>query len=153
MWCHRGAWLPLILMLQSCKFLKVILEAQAIQICSIDILRLTIDDFLKFGSYVWSSMAYGNFFYKINHKVQDFHHSDLATKIDIKHWHLHSNRNNFRPHPCSHSIARVWDDGCWRMHGNLLLAATDHQRQAAHRQSIMLRSLQVRAMHKQHLSL
>ena len=73
----HGAWLPLILMLQSCKFLKVILEAQATQICSMDILRLTID-FLKFGPYVWSSMVYGNFFYKINHKVQDFHRSDLG---------------------------------------------------------------------------
>ena len=38
------------------------------------------------------------------------------------------------------------------MHGNLLLAATDHQWQAAHRQSITFRSLQVRAMHKQRIN-
>ena len=38
-----GAWLPLNLMLQSCKFYEVILEAQVTQICSMDILRLTID--------------------------------------------------------------------------------------------------------------
>ena len=42
----QGVWLPLILMLQSCKFFKVILEAQVTQICSMDILRLTID-FIK----------------------------------------------------------------------------------------------------------
>ena len=35
----QGVWLPLILMLQSCKFFKVILEAQVTQICSMDILR------------------------------------------------------------------------------------------------------------------
>ena len=87
----QGAWLPLILMLQSCKFLKVILEAQVTQICSMDILRLTID-FIKMSK-VWSlcmefygawqllAMHQGpNFghFYKINHKVQDFHLSDLG---------------------------------------------------------------------------
>ena len=48
----QGAWLPLILMLQSCKFLKIILEAQVTQICSMDILRLTID-FIKMSK-VWS---------------------------------------------------------------------------------------------------
>ena len=48
----QGVWLPLILMLQSCKFFKVILEAQVTQICSMDILRLTID-FIKMSK-VWS---------------------------------------------------------------------------------------------------
>ena len=47
-----GVWFPLILMLQSCKFLKLILEAQVIQLCSMDILRLTID-FRKMYK-VWS---------------------------------------------------------------------------------------------------
>ena len=47
----QGVWLPLILMLQSCKFFKVILEAQVTQICSMDILRLTID-FIKMSK-VW----------------------------------------------------------------------------------------------------
>ena len=47
----QGVWLPLILMLQSCKFFKVILEAQITQICSMDILRLTID-FIKMSK-VW----------------------------------------------------------------------------------------------------
>ena len=49
-----GVWLPLILMLQSCKIFKVILEAQVTQICSMDILRLTID-FIKMSK-VWSFM-------------------------------------------------------------------------------------------------
>ena len=48
----QGAWLSLILMLQSCKFFKVILEVQVTQICSMDILRLTID-FIKMSK-VWS---------------------------------------------------------------------------------------------------
>ena len=42
----QGVWLSLILMLQSCNFFKVILEAQVTRICSMDILRLTID-FIK----------------------------------------------------------------------------------------------------------
>ena len=82
----QGVWLPLILMLQSCKLLKVILEAQVTQICSMDILRLTID-FIKMSK-GWSlctefygawqllamrhSTPYFGHFYKINHKVQDF---------------------------------------------------------------------------------
>ena len=33
----QGVWPPLILMLLSCKYLKIILEAQLTQICSIDI--------------------------------------------------------------------------------------------------------------------
>ena len=46
----KGAWLPLIFMLQSCEFLKVILEAQVIQIYSMDILNVTIDSLvLKYG--------------------------------------------------------------------------------------------------------
>jgi len=48
----QGVWLHLILMLQSCKFFKVILEAQVTQICRMDILRLTID-FIKMSK-VWS---------------------------------------------------------------------------------------------------
>ena len=48
----QGVWLPLILMLQSCKLFKVILEAQVTQICTMDILRLTID-FIKMSE-VWS---------------------------------------------------------------------------------------------------
>ena len=48
----QGAWLSLVLMLQSCKFFKVILEVQVTQICSMDILRLTID-FIKMSK-VWS---------------------------------------------------------------------------------------------------
>ena len=48
------------------------------------------------------------------------------------------------------SVTRSGDDWRCRMHGNLLLAATDHQRQAAHRMSIMLS--QVRAMHKRHIN-
>ena len=48
----QGVWLPLILMLQSCNFFKVILEAQVTQICNMDILRLAID-FLKMCK-VWS---------------------------------------------------------------------------------------------------
>ena len=52
-----GVWLPLILMLQSCKFFTVILEAQVTQICSMDILRLTIDFIRMFK--VWSLCIYG----------------------------------------------------------------------------------------------
>ena len=48
----QGVWLPLILMLQSCKFFKVILEAQVTQICSMDILRLTIDFYKNVQSLV-----------------------------------------------------------------------------------------------------
>ena len=45
----QGVWLPL---LQSCNFFKVILEAQVAQMCSMDILRLTIG-FIKMSK-VWS---------------------------------------------------------------------------------------------------
>ena len=92
----QGAWPPLILMVQSCEFLKVILEAQVTQICSMDILNLTID-FIKMSN-VWSlcmefcvawqllAMRHRTpylstklwTFYKINHKVQDLHLSDLG---------------------------------------------------------------------------
>ena len=54
-------------------------------------------------------------------------------------------------------VAWSWDDWSWSTHGNLLRACyTDHRRQVAHRQykfqsQWWLRSLQVRAMHKQHL--
>ena len=52
----QGVWLPLILILQSCEFVKAILEAQVTQICSVDILSL-IPSILIFDPCVWSSMG------------------------------------------------------------------------------------------------
>ena len=57
----QGVWLPLILMLQSCKFFKVILEAQVTQICSMDILRLTTDFIKNVQSLVLMYGVYGIF--------------------------------------------------------------------------------------------
>ena len=52
-----GVVASLILILQSCKFLNVILGAQVTQICSMDILRLTID-FIKMSKIWFLSMEF-----------------------------------------------------------------------------------------------
>ena len=100
----QGVWLPLILMLQSCKFLKVILEAQVTQICSMDILRLTIKNvqsLVLMHGVLWCILKDQtlDMFIKSTIWSNTFIVQIWATKIDIKNWHLHSNRNNFRPHP------------------------------------------------------
>ena len=53
----QGAWLPLILMLQSWNFFMVILEAQVTQICSMNVLRL-ITDFIKMSKVWFLSMEF-----------------------------------------------------------------------------------------------
>ena len=53
----EGVWLPLILMLQSCKFFKVILEAQVTQICSMDILRCSYATVKYYQSWLLSLLT------------------------------------------------------------------------------------------------
>ena len=101
----QGAWLPLILMLQSCKFFMVILEAQVTQICSMNVLRL-ITDFIKMSKVWFLSMEFYGVWQEVIKSVISLKTFILqiwvtwASKITIKNFQLCSIKIKGSHAPC-----------------------------------------------------